>query len=95
VRAAQPRLAFDPASAAPAAHHQSSTVWLCRPGLRDNPCEADLTTTVVRPDGATSVQAAPATKPPIDCFFVYGTVSRQPTVNANLRIDPEEREIAI
>src|SRR5207248_4369858 len=69
VRAAPPRLAVDPASAAPASHHQASTVWLCRPGLHDNPCEASLTTTVVRPDGATSVQAAaPATNPPIDCF---------------------------
>ena len=56
VRAAQPRLAFDPPSAAPAPHHQSSTVWLCRPRLPHNPCEANLTTTVVRPDGGMSVQ---------------------------------------
>jgi hypothetical protein len=76
VRAAPPRLALAPASAAPAPHHQASIVWLCRPGLRDNPCEANLTTTVVRSTGATSVQrAAPAKNPPIDCFYVYPTIS--------------------
>jgi Protein of unknown function (DUF3089) len=95
VRAAPPRLAVDPASAAPAPHQQASTVWLCRPGLPHNPCAASLTTTIVPSNGATSVQrVAPATHPPIDCFFVYGTVSRQPTVNATLRIDPAERAIA-
>jgi hypothetical protein len=99
VRAAPPRLALAPAlapaSAAPAPHQQASTVWLCRPGLRDNPCEANLTTTVVRSTGATNVQrAAPAKNPPIDCFYVYPTISTQPTINATLRIDPEEREIA-
>src|SRR5919198_185870 len=76
VRAAPPRLALAPAlapaSAASAPHQQASTVWLCRPGLRDNPCEANLTTTVVRSTGATNVQrAAPAKNPPIDCFYVY------------------------
>jgi hypothetical protein len=75
VRAAPPRLALAPALA-PAPHQQVSTVWLCRPGLRDNPCEANLTTTVVRSTGATSVQrAAPAKNPPIDCFYVYPTIS--------------------
>ncbi len=73
----------------------SSTVWLCRPGLRNNPCVGRLTASVVRRDGTRSVQrAAVATNPPVDCFYVYPTVSNQPTVNANLRIDPEERAVA-
>jgi hypothetical protein len=47
----------------------SNTVWLCRPGLADNPCESDLTTTVVLADGSSTVEAAaPAKDPPIDCF---------------------------
>lgn len=74
----------------------ASTVWLCRPGLSDNPCTSNLTTTVVRANGTTYVQRArPAKNPPIDCFYVYPTVSTQPTANANLHIDPQERAVAI
>jgi Protein of unknown function (DUF3089) len=74
----------------------SNTVWLCRPGLADNPCESDLTATVVSADGSTSTEAAtPAVDPPIDCFYVYPTVSGQQTENATLDIDPEEKAVAI
>jgi hypothetical protein len=78
-------------TAAPApAQTSSSTVWVCRPGMENNPCESDLTTTVVRPDGTQSVaRAKPARRPPVDCFYVYPSVSAQSTVNANLNLDPE------
>jgi hypothetical protein len=73
----------------------SGTVWLCRPGLASNPCISSLTTTVVGPNGATTVQRTPVAKnAPIDCFYVYPTVSQQMTVNANLTIDPQERAVA-
>src|ERR1700752_3944280 len=73
--------------AAVASPSTSSTVWLCRPGLPSNPCTSNLTTTVVRANGSTYVQRArPARNPPIDCFYVYPTVSMQPTANANLHI---------
>ena len=72
------------------------TVWLCRPGLADNPCAGDLSATAVEADGSTTVEpAAPATDPPIDCFYVYPTVSRQKGTNATLTIDPEERAVAV
>ncbi len=72
------------------------TVWLCRPGLADDPCTSPLTTTVVPRRGATHRERAfPASKPAIDCFYVYPTISGQPTVNANLAIEFREREIAI
>jgi DUF3089 family protein len=71
------------------------TVWLCRPGLAGDPCTANLTTTVVARDGATSIERArPAGEPPIDCFYVYPTISGQPTINANLAIGFREREVA-
>lgn len=74
----------------------SETVWLCRPGLPDNPCEGDLTATVVSAGGAATTEtASPAEDPPVDCFYVYPTVSAQPGPNANLQIDPEERWVAI
>ena len=73
----------------------SGIVWLCRPGLASNPCISNLTTTVVGPDGASHEQRTPVPKdPPIDCFYVYPTVSAQTTVNANLDIDPQERAVA-
>jgi hypothetical protein len=71
-------------------------VWLCRPGLVQDPCTGDLTATVVRADGSTSVErASAAAHPKVDCFYVYPTVSSQPTVNANLHVDPEERAVAV
>jgi hypothetical protein len=77
------------ASAAP------RTVWLCNPGLASNPCVGDLTATVVGPDGRTRTERASVVRrPAIDCFYVYPTVSNQPTVNANRRIDPELRAVA-
>jgi hypothetical protein len=82
-------------SAVPPGADRSGTVWLCRPGLAGNPCISDLTTTVVGPDGASHEQRTPVPKnPPIDCFYVYPTVSAQTTSNANLDIDPQERAVA-
>jgi len=67
------------------------TVWLCRPGLVQNPCAYDLTTTIVTAKGTrTVVHASDATRPRIDCFYAYPTVSYQPRTNATLVVDPEE-----
>ncbi|MFN8159817.1 MAG: DUF3089 domain-containing protein [Solirubrobacterales bacterium] len=86
--AAVPVLAVAPASAKP-------THWLCRPGLAENPCLADMTATVVGAAGGTRVEhSRPARRPGVDCFYVYPTVSGQQTVNANLHIDPSEISIA-
>jgi hypothetical protein len=74
----------------------SNTVWLCRPGLADDPCEGDLTTTVFPADGTSTVeQVSRPTDPAIDCFYVYPTVSNQATTNADLTIDPEEKAVAV
>ena len=85
-----------PAEPSPPAAAPSNTVWLCRPGLTNNPCETDSTAWVVAADGAsTPEQAVLAKEPPIDCFYLYPTVSGQSTPNANLQIDPEETAVAI
>jgi hypothetical protein len=74
----------------------SNTVWLCKPGLPNDPCESDLTATLIQIDGSRSVQQdSPAKEPPIDCFYVYPTVSAQKTPSADLTIDPEEIAVAI
>jgi hypothetical protein len=69
--------------------------WLCWPG-RDDSCAADLTATVVKADGSTTVekfQADPSA--PIDCFYVYPTVSRDPGVFSTMKVGPEERNVVI
>jgi hypothetical protein len=72
------------------------TVWLCKPGLASNPCAGSLDTTSVNAAGESTVQpASPAPNPPIDCFYVYPTVSSQKGVNATLSIDPEEKAVAV
>ncbi|HEY7633090.1 MAG TPA: DUF3089 domain-containing protein [Thermoleophilaceae bacterium] len=82
-------LAFVPAAGA-------KTVWLCKPGLKSDPCTSSMTATVELASGASGTQhASPARKPKIDCFYVYPTVSGQPGVNANRHIDPEEIGVAI
>ena len=71
-------------------------VWLCKPGLASNPCLFDMTATTVKAEGTKTVEhAQPASDPKIDCFYVYPTVSNQPTPNANLKIDPAEIGVAI
>ncbi|HLW96927.1 MAG TPA: DUF3089 domain-containing protein, partial [Solirubrobacteraceae bacterium] len=60
------------------------------------PCTAPLTATVIGAAGRQGVlHARPAANPPIDCFYVYPTVSDQLTANASLAIDPQERAVAI
>jgi len=79
------------AAAAPAADAKTFE-WLCRPGLQDNPCTGPLTASVLSPANKvlrTERTPAPGGQP-IDCFYVYPTVSSQPTVNADLSTDPEQ-----
>ncbi len=79
-----------------AAMKMAKSTWLCRPGLMNNPCQKDLTTTIVHTNGMTEVSKdKKARKPAIDCFYVYPTVSEQATTNANLTIEPQETQIAI
>lgn len=74
---------------------RSSTVWVCRPGQTPNPCAGDLTTTKRSPDGTEQVVPTKVAKaPPIDCFYVYPTVSEQTTRNANLHVDAAIRGVA-
>ena len=69
--------------------------WLCWPG-RDDGCAADLTTTVVRADGTTDIETFQADpNAPIDCFYVYPTVSRDPGMFSSMKIEPEERNVVI
>ena len=68
---------------------------MCRPGQAADPCESSLTATVLPASGPTTVEhTSDAADPPIDCFYVYPTVSPQPGILANLHIDPAETSVA-
>jgi hypothetical protein len=65
--------------------------WLCLPGRRDT-CSTPLPTTALNPNGYGSVgRSAVAKDPPIDCFYVYPTVSNDRGMNSDLNADRSER----
>ena len=84
-------LAALPAWAAPAS---AEVVWLCRPGLAENPCEIPQDTTVEEEGQPARVVTPPDGPREIDCFYVYPTVSNQLTPNATKDRDPELESIA-
>lgn len=68
--------------------------WLCRPGRIDACTNTSLSATIVSEDG--SVHAEPfkaAANPPVDCFYVYPTVSTQPTPNSDMRVTAAEQSV--
>jgi hypothetical protein len=90
------------ASAAPAAPQRSSadlhgpdysrdSSWLCLPGRAD-PCSTPLPTTDLGPQGyGASNSPAIAADPPLDCFYVYPTVSSDPAMNSDMNAGREEK----
>jgi hypothetical protein len=69
--------------------------WLCWPG-RNDACASDLTSTVIKPDGSTSVEAFHADPhAKIDCFYVYPTVSHDPGMVSDMKVKPEETNVVI
>lgn len=67
--------------------------WLCRPGRQDA-CAVDLTTTIVAANGKLTEEKWTANpNAPIDCFYVYPTVSNDTTANSDMNAGPEERNV--
>ena len=84
-----------PASTQPAApapvDYSKATNWLCLPGQSDI-CSTPLETAALNPDGYGSVGQSPVvSNAPIDCFYVYPTVSRDQGMNSDLIVDNSER----
>jgi hypothetical protein len=70
--------------------------WLCRPGLAtaQDACAVELTTTVIAEDGRLTREAwSPRSNPPMDCFYVYPTVSLDTTANSDMVAGAEERSV--
>ena len=69
--------------------------WLCRPGRKDS-CAVDLSTTIVAPSGKFKKESFKAARnAPIDCFYVYPTVSLDQTGNSDMTAGPEEHGVIL
>lgn len=98
---AAPAAAQTPATAAAPAElepndYTDDKAWLCRPGRKGDACDVDLTTTVIAADGAMTRETfTPNPKAPIDCFYVYPTVSTDPGINSDMNPDPAETNVIL
>ena len=76
---------------------EAKTTWLCKPGMKADPCQVSLKTTVFSPAGqrrgVQNVKFDRSRK--IDCFYVYPTVSDQKAPLANLQKDPPILSMAL
>jgi hypothetical protein len=88
-----------PAPAAPAAapapvDYANEASWICLP-RRADACSRPLPTTMLNPNGyGEGGQATPRDNPPIDCFYVYPTVSRDSGMNSDMTAGIEEQGVA-
>jgi len=73
--------------------YSDGKTWLCRPGRQDA-CAVDLTTTVISAEGKLSRETWTADpNAPVDCFYVYPTVSTDQTPNSDMNPDPAEMNV--
>jgi len=87
-----------PAAAQPskptATDYSKPANWLCLPGRADV-CSAPLPTTDLNPNGyGKRSTSTPAKDPPLDCFYVYPTVSRDNGTNSDLVANEEKVVVA-
>src|SRR5262245_50411876 len=74
-----------PAAEVKPADYSDEASWLCKPGRKGDACDVDLTATVVAADGTLTREAFAADpKAPVDCFYVYPTVSTDASRNSDM-----------
>jgi hypothetical protein len=73
----------------PAPDYALAKSWICLPGRSDT-CSAPLATTALNANGYGSTgKSLVAKDPPIDCFYVYPTVSKDSGLNSDLNVSEE------
>src|SRR6516162_4671278 len=73
--------------------YSDAKTWLCKPE-RLNACDVDLTTTVIGNGGKLTREMFKADpQAPVDCFYVYPTVSTDPTPISDMNPDPAEMNV--
>lgn len=81
------------ALASDAIDYSDPDTWLCRPD-HPNACAVDLDATVVEANGSVSkIPYVADTDAEVDCFYVYPTVSNDPTGNSDMQAGPEEMRV--
>lgn len=72
--------------------YASSDSWLCLPGRADA-CSVNLDAALFGRGGAPSGREnyRAAVSAPVDCFYVYPTISNDPTPNSDMMAGPEEK----
>ncbi|WP_374668685.1 DUF3089 domain-containing protein [Ramlibacter sp.] len=74
----------------PESTYDAQDAWLCRPG-RSDACSTEQAMTRIAADGTrTVVTFKPAADAPIDCFYVYPTISQDPNPHSTLQAGPGE-----
>jgi DUF3089 family protein len=87
---AAPLSAQTPAPAPAAPNYARDSAWLCLPA-RSDVCATPLATTALNPNGYGSTgQSSVAKDPPLDCFYVYPTVSKDQGMNSDLNVAEEK-----
>jgi hypothetical protein len=82
------------ATPASAPDYTQDSAWLCRPG-RTDACSANQDVTVIQANGKRKIEKfKPAPGPQFDCFYVYPTVSNDPTPNSDMNPGLEEKLVA-
>jgi len=73
--------------------YSQPAAWLCRPDAEDA-CEQNATATAISADGKlTKDRFVLDAKAPIDCFYVYPTVSLDAMPNSDIKPGAEETEV--
>ena len=92
--AAAPPTAPASASPSPTPDYGQNASWLCRPG-RNDACATNQDATIIAANGSRTIEKFAADKhPKFDCFYVYPTVSLDPTPNSDMAVGPEETAVA-
>ncbi|MEO7082751.1 MAG: DUF3089 domain-containing protein [Gemmatimonadaceae bacterium] len=82
-----------PTSAQTHIDYADPSTWLCRPG-HNQACSVDLTTTIIAADGAFTRETWAANpNAPIDCFYIYPTVSPDTGMNSSMIAEPAELNV--
>lgn len=69
--------------------------WICRPDTEDI-CDAGLDTTLIEADGTLEEEPWKAAEnPPIDCFYIYPTISQDQSGNSDLNWSEDEEGLAV
>ncbi len=75
--------------------YSNGDAWLCGPGEEDA-CDTAVSVSVIAPDGSLELETfGPNPDAPIDCFYVYPTVSQDASPNSDMVAGDGERNAAI